>query len=312
MSYHKPGFKARFLHPRFWPVWLIILFSALLAWLPVRLRAWLGDLAAAWQYRGHSKRKRLALRNLSLCFPQLSEQQRLALLRGHLRVLTHVFLGFGQLLLRSPRYLQKQFDIEGMEIVQREIAAGRNIILLTPHSLALEYAGQCLTIDYPMATIVRVHHKNELLDWIVTRFRDRYADGGVYSHTTSMLALVKVVRAGRWLYYLPDDDRAMDNNVFAPFYGIEKASVPTLGRLARACGATVIPTMTAWSPDKRRFLIRFLPPLETLAGDDPRGDATRVNRAIEHILDQDRTQYMWSAKIFRIRPEGEPDLYSDF
>jgi lauroyl-KDO2-lipid IV(A) myristoyltransferase len=308
---HTPEFQRHFLHPRFWPTWLLLLVSALFAWVPVRVRAWLGDLVAYWLVRVDSKRRRLALRNLSLCYPQLSEQQRLALLRQHSRVVAHAFLGFGQLLLRSASHLQRQFDIEGLDIVERQVAAGKGIILLTPHSLALEYAGQCLSIDRRMVTIVRVHHKNDVLDWVVTAFRHRYSYGGVYDNSTSMRTLVREVRSGKWLYYLPDDDRAMDNNVFAPFYGIDKASVPTLGRLARACNAAVIPMMTAWSPDRLRFLIRFHAPLETLTGNDEVYDATQVNRAIERILDEDPAQYMWSAKIFRVRPEGEPDLYRD-
>jgi lauroyl-KDO2-lipid IV(A) myristoyltransferase len=310
-SSHLPEFRRHLLHPRFWATWLVLLASALLAFVPVRVRAWLGDAAAIWLSRVDSKRRRLALRNLSLCYPQLSDAERRALLRRHARVLGQVFLGFGQLLLRSPRHLQKQFDIHGLEIVEREVAAGRGIILLTPHSLSLEYAGQCLSIDRPMVTIVRVHHKNDLLDWVVTAMRHRYTFGGVFSNTASMRALVREVRAGRWLYYLPDDDRAMDNNVFASFYGVQKASVPTLGRLAQACNAAVIPMMTAWSPDRLRFRIHFHPPLETLKGDDPVHDATEVNRAVERILDEDPAQYMWSAKIFRVRPEGEPDLYAD-
>ncbi len=308
---HRPKFQARLLHPRFWPAWLLVGCSALLAYLPLSARARLGDLLAAGLVRGDSKRKRLALRNLSLCFSQLSQDDRLALLRRHARVSAQVFLGYGQLLLRSARHLQKQFDVEGMDIVRRQQAAGQGIILLTPHSLALEYAGQFLTIDQPMVTIVRVHHKNDLLDWLVTRFRDRYARGGVFSHASSMHGLIRAVRDGKWLYYLPDDDRAMDNNVFAPFYGVARASVPTLGRLARACGAAVIPTMTAWCPDRRRFLIRFLPPLTGLTGRDPAADAARVNAALEQIIDLDPAQYMWSAKLFRLRPPGEADLYAD-
>ncbi len=308
---HRPKFQLRLLQPRFWPAWLAVGFSALLAYFPAGFRARLGDLLAAVLVRGDSKRKRLALRNLEICFGQLSAAERQALLRRHARVSAQVFLGYGQLLLRSPRHLRQQFCVEGMDIVARQQAAGRGIILLTPHSLALEYAGQFLTIDHPMVTIVRVHHKNDLLDWLVTRFRDRYAQGGVFSHANSMHGLIKAVRGGKWLYYLPDDDRAMDNNVFAPFYGVAKASVPTLGRLARACEAAVIPTMTAWCPDRRRFLIRFLPPLTGLTGRDPVADATRVNAALEQIIDLDPAQYMWSAKLFRVRPPGEADLYTD-
>lgn len=308
---HKPEFKLSLLQPRFWATWAVVLAGALLAFVPVRLRAWLGDAAAQVAVHRDSKRRRMVLRNLALCFPQLDERQRRALLWRHTRVVMHVFLGFGQLLLRSPRYLQRQFDIEGLDIVEREVAAGRGIILLTPHSLALEYAGQCLSIDHPMLTIVRVHHKNDLLDWLVTRFRDRYAQGGIFGQNASMRAVIRAVRAGKWLYYLPDDDRAIDVNLFAPFYGIQKSSVPTLGRLARSCDAAVIPLMTAWSPERLRFSVKFLPRLDTLTGDDLLHDATEVNRAIERIIDADRAQYMWSAKIFRDRPPGEPDLYRD-
>lgn len=297
--------------PRFWPTWTVVLPGALLAFVPARVRAWLGDAAASVAVRVDSKRRRMVLRNLALCYPQLDERQRRDLLRRHTRVVMQAFLGFGQLLLRSPRHLQRQFDIEGLEIVEREVAAGRGIILLTPHSLALEYAGQCLSIDHPMLTIVRVHHKNDLLDWLVTKFRDRYAKGGIFGQDASMRAVVRAVRSGKWLYYLPDDDRAIDVNVFAPFYGVQKSSVPTLGRLAQSCGASVIPLMTAWSPERLRFRVKFFPPLDTLTGDDMLHDATEVNRAIERIVDEDPAQYMWSAKIFRERPAGEPDLYRD-
>ena len=307
-SSHKPAFRRRLLAPRFWPVWLAVLFAGLLAIVPGRLRAVLGDRLARMLCRGDSRRKRIALTNLSLCYPQFSQQERLRLLCAHSRVLTHVFLGYGQLLLRSARHLRRQFDIEGLDIVQRVSADGTGIILLTPHSLALEYAAQRLTLDYPMVAVVRLHHDNDVLDWVVTRFRTRY-QGCIYDNTANVLGVLKQVRAGRWLYYLPDEDRGDNNAVFAPFYGIPKATVPTLGRLARSCRAAVVPMMTGYSPHTRRFLIRFHEPLTTLTGEDMQQDATMVNRAIERILDEDRAQYMWSAKIFRTRPPGAPDLY---
>jgi len=141
-SSHRPVFRFGLLAPRFWSVWLVILFASLLAIVPGRVRAGLGDGIARLLCRGGSKRKRIALTNLSLCYPQLSEQERLQLLCEHSRVVTHVFLGYGQLLLRSARHLRSQFDIEGLDIVERETANGAGIILLTPHSLALEYAGR--------------------------------------------------------------------------------------------------------------------------------------------------------------------------
>jgi lauroyl-KDO2-lipid IV(A) myristoyltransferase len=125
-----------------------------------------------------------------------------------------------------------------------------------------------------------------------------------------MLGMIKQVRAGKWLYYLPDEDRGEDNSVFAPFYGIQKATTGTVGRLAKSCRAVVVPMETAYSPQQRRFLIRFHEPMTALTGDDEQHDAALVNQAIERILDEDPAQYMWSAKIFRTRPKGEPGFYA--
>jgi lauroyl-KDO2-lipid IV(A) myristoyltransferase len=307
---HRAAFKRHFLLPKYWPTWVVVLCGGLLAFVPSRMRAALGDRLARPLCRADSKRTRISLTNLALCYPQLSAAQRQELLCVHSRVFTHVFLGYGDLLLRSPRRLRDQFDIQGLDIVEQEVARGKGIILLTPHSLALEFAAQRLALDYPMVAIARVHHKNDVLDWVVTGFRTRYQDG-VYSNTANMLGLVKQVRGGKWLYYLPDEDRGEDNTVFAPFYGIQKATTGTVGRLARSCRAAVVPMMTAYAPETRRFLIRFHEPMAALTGEDLQHDAAEVNRAIERILDEDRAQYMWSAKIFRTRPEGEPPLYRD-
>lgn len=306
---HRAAFKLSFLRPKFWSIWVVLGCGSVLAFIPTRLRGALGDALAGLLCRVRSKRTRIALTNLALCYPQTTTAERQRLLCRHTRVLTHVFLGYGELLLRSADRLRRQFDIEGLDIVQREVARGNAIILMTPHSLALEFAAQRLALDFPMVAIARVHHKNDLLDWIVTGFRTRHQDG-LYSNSASMLGLIKQVRSGQWLYYLPDEDRGEDNSVFAPFYGVQKATMATAGRLARSCRAVVVPMMTAYSPQQRRFLIRFHEPLTALNGDDMQHDAVEINRAIERILDEDPTQYMWSAKIFRTRPAGQPDLYA--
>ena len=276
--------------------------------MPGRVRATLADQLSPLFLRYATKRKRIARINLSLCYPQRSEAEREALLVRHSRILIHTFLGYGLLLFRSARHLRKQFDVTGMDTVNQAIADGKNIILLTPHSLALEYAAQYLTLDQPMVCAVRVHTNNDVLDWLVSRFRTRYR-GIIYDNQASMLGVVKRVREGNWLYYLPDEDRGTKNAVFVPFYGVPKASLSVLGKLAKSCKATVIPMTTAYCPERRRFSIHFDAPLDMRKTTDTYAEIACQNRAIEKILNTDPAQYMWSAKIFRTRPPGEPGFY---
>lgn len=305
---HRPTFQIHFLLPRYWGTWTLILSSVLLALVPGCVRTALADYLSPIFLRHATKRKHIAMINLSLCYPRLSDEERLRLLSRHTRILVHVFLGYGQLLFRSPKHLQSRFDIEGLNIVESATMDGKSIILLTPHSLALEYAAQYLTIDYPMAGIVRVHTNNDVLDWLVSRLRTRYR-GIIYDNRASMLGLVKQVRGGYWLYYLPDEDRGAQNTLFAPFYGVPKATQPLLGKLARSCKAVVIPMTTAYCPNRHRFSIRFHASLKDFTGTDLQAETVRQNKALELILDEDPAQYMWSTKIFRTRPNGLADFY---
>jgi lipid A biosynthesis (KDO)2-(lauroyl)-lipid IVA acyltransferase len=304
---HQPVFQRRFLRPRYWPIWLITLPGLMLAFLPVRLRSVLADVVGSLLFRIDSKAGRIARKNLSLCFPDLEETERRHLLREHFRVAAHILLGYGQLLVRSPRHLRRQFDIHGLEKVERAVAAGKSIILLSPHFLAIEYAGQCLSHDRPMVSMVRLH-SNPVMDWIVTRFRTRYG-GEIFSHQASLLSLVKATRTGRWFIYFPDEDKGAENNIFIPFCGIPKATMPLLGRLAASCRAAVIPTLAFYSPAQRRFSIEFLDPLENFPTGDNTQDALRMNRLIEDMVKRDPAQYLWTAKIFRTRPPGEAGFY---
>jgi len=304
---HHPVFQRRFLLPRYWPIWFFMLPGIALAFLPGRVRATIGDAAGWLLCRIDSRHGRIARKNMSLCYPQMTNRERDRLLRKQFRIAAHILLGYGQLLVRSPQHLRKQFDIQGLENVEQAVNEGRNIILLSPHFLAIEYAGQCLSHQHPMVSMVRLH-SNPVMDWIVTRFRTRYG-GEVYSHEANLLPLVKATRSGKWFIYFPDEDKGAEGYLFIPFCGIPKATMPLLGRLAESCRAAVVPTLAFYSPGRRRFSIRFLEPLGDFPTGNPAQDALLMNRLIEDMVNRDPAQYLWTAKIFRTRPPGEAGFY---
>jgi KDO2-lipid IV(A) lauroyltransferase len=90
---HQPVFQRRFLRPRYWPIWFVTALSCVLAFLPARLRAGLGDGVGWLLCRIDSKAGRIARKNLSLCYPHLSEQERRRLLQEHFRIAAHILLG---------------------------------------------------------------------------------------------------------------------------------------------------------------------------------------------------------------------------
>ncbi|HEX5381665.1 MAG TPA: lauroyl acyltransferase, partial [Acinetobacter sp.] len=73
---YTPGeFQWSFLHPKYWGIWLGIVFLMILAILPwaiqYRLATFLGNLA----FNKLKSRRKTTLRNLEVCFPEWSPEQ---------------------------------------------------------------------------------------------------------------------------------------------------------------------------------------------------------------------------------------------
>ncbi|MDF2644080.1 MAG: htrB, partial [Pseudomonas sp.] len=79
----RPRFQARFLHPRFWLLWLGLGLLWLIVQLPFRVLLVIGRALGGAMYWVATDRKYIAARNLELCFPHLSEAERTRLLKDN-------------------------------------------------------------------------------------------------------------------------------------------------------------------------------------------------------------------------------------
>jgi lauroyl/myristoyl acyltransferase len=307
---HRPAFRSTLLAPRYWFTWIGYGLVGLAWLLPGRLRGWLAGACARLALLFPSKRRAIALTNLATCFSELNPTEIAVLLRRHARIQCEVYLSYGYLLFAPARKLLEQCDVNGMEHLRDAAAGGRGVIVLTPHSCAFEMAGQFMALSHPTVSMARLHKDNEALDWIMNRARARFG-GVVFGNQQSMVPVIKAVRDGFCMFYLPDEDQQASQCEFAPFYGTPKRTIATIGRLAQACRAGVVPMIAGYDPDSRRFRITFLPRLEGFPSGDPARDAADMNAAFEQLIDLDRAQYGWTQRIFRSRPAGEPPLYPD-
>jgi lauroyl-Kdo2-lipid IVA myristoyltransferase len=301
-------FHRRLLAPRFWGTWLAAVLCGLLAVVPIRVRAIVATGLARIIVRLPGARLRVARINLQLCFPSRTDAAREAMLRRHVLVLCNVFLDYGRMMFGSPAAVARHMDVTGMEHVEALQRSGRNVILFTPHTAALEHAGIWLSLHVPILGIVRLHDDNDALDWLVTRMRTRH-QGHVVSHLAGMHATLRSVRSGYWLFYAPDDDQASASLQFADFYGVPRGTPATLGRLAQAGRAVVLPVMSGYDPKRRRFWIHVQPPRDWQPAAEPAAEAAQVNALLQLLIKLDPDQYLWSEKIFRARPAGVAKRY---
>jgi len=308
---YDPRFQWRFLRPRFWASWLGMLLLWLLSFLPWRLRAtlagWLGGYAAG----RHGYRQRIARINLAMAFPGHSEEERQAMLHGMYRTMVQSLLDYGILWWGSRRRLRRLIRCEGMQHLARAREAGRPVILLTGHNIALDYGAVAFTQEYPGVGLIKPA-RNELVDWMMGRGRLRF-DSVLYDRDSGLRPVIGAMRQGRVFYYLPDEDLAHVKGsdwVFAPFFGVQTVTITALSRLARITDALVLPAMTYYTGDGH-YLFKVHSPLEDFPSGDRQSDAERQSRVLEGMIAEYPEQYMWTLTVFSNRPEGEPDPYSD-
>lgn len=302
-THHIP---ARLLHPRHWLSWLGVALLWLLARLPRRLLMQLGACAGWLLNHVAGRRRRIAERNIALCFTDLDSSARDHLLTANMHDLGRMLAEFCLGWMASDRTMAKiPLTIEGLEHLDALAAQGRGGLLVGAHFSHLELCARLVSQKTPIAGMYRVMD-NPVFEWAVLRARLHYARAMFTKNET--LASVRYLRDGGILWYAPDQDMRSKGHVFAPFFGIPAATITATHHLARLSGAAVLPFFHR-RLDDGSYSIRIEAPLTDFPTRDATADTTRVNTAIEQMVREAPEQYLWAHKRFKTRPPGEPPLY---
>jgi KDO2-lipid IV(A) lauroyltransferase len=249
-------------------------------------------------------RRRIALTNLALCFPAMSDAERRRLARRHFRCFGAGFLECFVLWHEPAERIEQLVRQEGREHFDRHL--GRPLILLAPHFVGLDAGGVRALVDSPGAAMF-ANQKSRALTEVMTRGRSRFCSRGMFVRNDGMRPVVRIVRAGVPFMLSPDMDLGPRDALFVPFFGVACATAPSLARLAAMTGAAVVPMITRMVD--RGYVTTFLPAWEDFPGDDLAAATRRMNALIEHCVAQAPEQYLWTHRRFKTRPPGEPGLY---
>ena len=125
----------------------------------------------------------------------------------------------------------------------------------------------------------------------------------------ALCGILKALRAGRILWYAPDQDYGRKQAVFAPFFGVAASSVTATARLAQMGRAAVLPFTHYRLPGNAGYRVQVHAPLQGFPVGDEVADATTINALVERFIEPYPAQYMWLHRRFKTRPEGEERIY---
>lgn len=291
--------------------WLITTLFQILARIGHRPRQWIGALLGILAPTLIRRRARVVERNLELCFPAKSPTERKRILRAHFRAMSQTIVDRSVIWFGSPDSIRKLIRLEGLEHIRDAQIKKRNIMLLAPHFVGLDASASRLTLEGPEGATIYAPQSDPDIDALVRLGRGRFHQVHLISRREGIRGLIRKIRAGIPVYYLPDMDLGRRGAIFAPFFGIDAATQTATAQLARQFDMVVLPVLSFRDPGTGQYLTRVLAPLEDFPEPDgtPESDTVALNRHLQDWIEQAPEQYYWVHRRFKSRPPGQPDLY---
>jgi len=305
---YQPGvFQWSFLLPQYWGIWIGIALLMILAVLPWAVQRRLAEFLGNTAFKYLKSRRKTAVRNLEICFPEWPAEQ----VQDNARqVFVDQMIGIFETLNAwyCPRWFNGRVSIEGLEHLQKAQADGAGVLLLGTHSTLLDAGGYLCSRYFAMGAVYRPQN-NPLLDMLI--YRCRSASYSCQIDHDDMRGLIRQLKDGQAIWYSPDQDFGLKQGVMAPFFGVPAATVTAHRRLMKISKAAAVPLYFYRSGDIRdpRYHVLLEPALDNFPSADEAADAARVNKIIENQLRIAPTQYMWFHRRFKTRPEGYEDIY---
>ncbi len=285
----------------------VLVLMWLLHWLPLPVLGRLGKAVGSLLFGLLRKRRHIALTNLRLCLPHLSEQERHQIAKQHFQMYARSVFERGILWWASEARLKRLIQVE--PAVPLDVIQSGPTILMCPHFVCLDVAGVAVMLESSLCSIY-TEQRNKVFDQALRKGRSRFRPVKLFSRAEGVKPIIRAMsNEGLPYFMLPDMDFGVKNADFIPFFGIPAATLTALPRLAASTNAKVVPVIATMLPDYQGWKVTFHRPWENYPSGDLASATREMNAFIEQEVLKAPSEYFWAHKRFKTRPEGEPGVY---
>ena len=289
-------------------MWLGLGLLRVVCWLPHGGLLAVGRLLGRITFHLAGTRGAIVKRNLRLCFPDMSDEERETLARRHFEALGISLMETGLGRWASDEHLAGLTTIDGVEHVLDAVNAGRGVILLSAHFTTLELSGRVLKLHIPPFDAVYRKNRSKFITEVLRTGRERSAAETIEKN--DIKTMVRSLRQGRVVWYAPDQSYRRKGAEVIPFFGVPSMHTTATSSLARLGKAVTIP----YFPQRLangRYRLRILEPLKDFPSDDLVADTKQYVGVLEEHIRRCPEQYFWIHRKFKGLPESYPDYYAD-
>ena len=297
----------QFWAPKYWLTWLAYAWMRTIVLLPFSWQLWVGKRLGRVLHVVLYPRRHVAEQNLTVCFPELSDQERDALRRSHFESIGASVTEIAMAWYGSKQTIRDLIRVEGEEYLRDALAKGKGVILFSAHFTTLEFFSPALEQLCPHVCAMYRIQRDEMMNVIMTRGRRRSVDE--LFQKDSSRAMLRSLAENSVVWYAADQSYRRKYSALVPFFDVPAMTNTATSRLAKISGATVLTYFGRRLPDDSGYVLNIGAPLENFPSDDLVEDTTRLMKELETYVRRCPEQYGWIHKRFKGRPEPYPDIY---
>ncbi len=296
-----PKFSWSLLQPKYWSVWFGFGLMALVVnLLPYRVLRAIGQALGKRSMRIAQKRVAIANRNLELCFPEMTAGKRQQIVEENFKNTGFAIFESAIAWFWPDWRLKKHTNFHDLEPLLALETQGKGVLCCGVHALNVELTARCCSLFSPGYGVYRPHENpayNFVQHWGRTR------SGNVMVDRKDVKGMLRVLKKGYKLFYLPDHDYGTRKTEFAPFFAMEHAST-TVGTSILVDGSgCALMTVSCFRNDCHyEFIVD-----DDISADfphkDPKAATAFMNKHVEKVILRGLDQWMWLHKRFKTQPD---------
>lgn len=232
--------------------------------------------------------------NLRLAYPDATP----AMDRAAMIQLLQMFLELPYLwATRNAHKLTRMIQCDRWWMLDDALAAGKGVILISPHIGAFEMLGPFYSLRHK-ATVIYKAPKMVWLRKLIDVIRQTADLTLVPADQSGVKALVKTLLKGQTIGLLPDQVPALGDGVYAPFFGKDAYTITLVQRMQSLRNSPIFTVGLERLPHGKGYHFH-IDPMPAPLSETPELAAAQMNAALEQMIRKMPTQYLWGYNRYK-------------
>lgn len=207
---------------------------------------------------------------------------------------------------RPQKFFLDRCTVNGVDLIEAAKRNRQGVLLVGAHYSFIEAIAPCISPITSPLTITFKSMRNRRLNELIKAKRSRF---GECVEADNLRKVAKDLKAGRCVWFCPDQDAVHKSSVFANFFGTLASTTSNVARLCSITGA--LPVFVEARREKQMYEISFVAFPDWFPGNNQTENAKLLNTIIQDSIRKSPEQYMWIHRRFKTRPNRIKDSIYD-